>query len=480
MRKALITILIPFAVLCSSYFAIPADLELSQKILTLIPKEARNNGKLGVVVKSINSDQNVFEYNPGKLFIPASNVKVIISAAALSLLDKDFRFKTVLYSGGEVSNGVLHGGLYIKGFGDPTLDTSDLNYIAHQLSQKGVNKVEGGIIVDDSYFGNVRYGKGWKKKWRGDAFSPPISAITLNFNTFKINVSPSKLGRAPQVTLDLPAAHINIINKAVTSNKKGSISAYWMDDGSTVVVKGRISPRRRLQTFELSVMNPALYMGSVFKGVLEELGMEVDGNAVIGLVPKWSNHIYTHDSVPLGLIVNEYNKESVNVIGENLMKTLGAQFMGAPGTWENGASVISDFLIGIGVKDNFRIVDGSGLSTLNRISPRAMTEVLKYAYTNQIIGQGFLNSLPIAGVDGTLEKRFRRSSIQGKVFAKTGYLNNVRALSGYALTKSGEVLVFSILSNGVGWKAKTFQNELLTQLVDCCSKYGTLKNQSLP
>ena len=397
-----------------------------------------------------------FEYNPDKLFIPASNVKVIISAAALSLLSKNYRFKTAFYSGGEIANGIVNGGLYIKGFGDPTLETNDLIYIAKQLLNRGVRHINGGIIVDDSYFGKIRYGRGWKEKWRGDAFSPPISAVTLNFNTFEINVSPSKLGRAPHISLNPPGANINVINRAVTSNKKGSISAFWMAEGDTIVVKGRISPRRHLQTFELSVRNPALYTGSVFKGVLEEFGVRVDGNVRIGEVPRWSRHIYTHDSVPLSLIVNEYNKESVNVIGENLMKTLGANFMGAPGTWEKGARVISDFLIGIGIADNFRIVDGSGLSALNRISPETLTEVLKYAYTNQIIGKEFLNSLPIAGVDGTLEKRFRRSSIQGRVFAKTGYLNNVRALSGYAFTKSGEVLIFSVISNGVGWKAKAF------------------------
>jgi len=476
MRKPLITILIFFVVLYSGYFALSANLELSQKILTLIPKEAKHNGKLGVVVKSINSDESFFEYNPEKLFIPASNMKVIISAAALSILNKDYRFKTVFYSGGEISNGILNGGLYIKGFGDPTLDTNDLTYIAQQLLSKGVKKVKGGIIVDDSYFGKIRYGRGWKKRWRGDAFSPPISAITLNFNTFEINVSPTKLGRAPQVKLGPVGTNINIINKAVTSNKKGSISTYWTDEGSTVVVRGRISPRRTLQTFELAVMNPALYMGDVFKSILEESGIEVDRSVVIGTVPKWSKHIYTHDSVPLSLIINEYNKESVNVIGENLMKTLGAHFMGAPGTWEKGELVISNFLIGIGINGQFRIVDGSGLSTLNRISPQTLTEVLKFAYTNRFIGKEFVNSLPIAGVDGTLEKRFRRSKVEGRVFAKTGYLNNVRALSGYVFAKSGEVLVFSILSNGVGWKAKSFQNELLKEMVECCNIKGSFNN----
>ena len=111
---------------------------------------------------------------------------------------------------------------------------------------------------------------------------------------------------------------------------------------------------------------------------------------------------------------------------------------------------------------------GSGLSLLNRVSPKTLTEVLSYAYENRIIASDFIDSLPIAGVDGTLKKRFRESDVQGRVMAKTGYLNNVRALSGYVFTKQGDVLVFSILDNGLGWKTKEFQSSLLSELVGCC------------
>ena len=121
---------------------------------------------------------------------------------------------------------------------------------------------------------------------------------------------------------------------------------------------------------------------------------------------------------------------------------------------------------------------GSGLSLLNRVSPKTLTEVLSYAYTNRIIASDFIDSLPIAGVDGTLKKRFRQSDVQGRVMAKTGYLNNVRALSGYVFTKQGDVLVFSILDNGLGWKTKEFQNNLLSELVGCCGP-GAVGNSTI-
>lgn len=472
MRRYFFTSLYLFLVLVVSHIALSANLGYSDRLFTLIPKEARSNGKLGVVVKSLTTNESIFEFNADKLFIPASNQKVMISVAALSLLKPDYRFKTEFYSGGEVSAGVLYGGLYIKGYGDPTLEKDNLVFIANQLKMMGIREIRGGIIVDDSYFERTRFGKGWKSNWRGDVYSPPISALTLNHNTFEIHVSPSRPGGTPYIRLEPPGSYIQVFNKAVTSSKKGGLSAHWVDGSNAVVLNGRISPRRSSQALELAVIDPTLYTGGVFKKALEDSGIKVSGAVSKGIVPNWSNSIYTHNSIPLSMIVNEYLKESVNVIGENLIKTLGAHFKGSPGSWETGAQVISDFLVGIGVDNYFRIVDGSGLSNLNRVSPQTMTDVLQYAYTNKLIGPDFVKSLPIAGVDGTLKKRFRGSGLEGRVIAKTGYINNVRALSGYAFTRSGDVLAFSILSNGVGPRVKTFQSKMLTELMDCCRSNG--------
>jgi len=458
-------------------FAFAGQVGFSENVYDLIPKEARNDGKLGVVVKSLKTDQKIFEYNPDKLFVPASNQKVITSVSALSLLGTDYRFKTEFYSGGGVSNGVLYGGLYIKGYGDPSLTTEHLGLIAQEFKKRGIKEIKGGIMVDDSYFDGVRYGKGWKEEWKGDFYSPAISALTLNQNTFEIKVYPSKPGRIPTVELEPSGTNINIINKAVTSYRKGGITAKWYEEGKTIMLRGSISPRASSYSIKTTVGNPALYTGSVFKKAMEDAGIKVRGLVVRSEVPYWARVFYTHYSDPLYLIVTEYNKNSVNIIGENLIKTLGAEFKTAPGSWEKGAQVISEFLRKtVGVKDSFIIVDGSGLSPLNQVSPKVITEILRYAYKNQLIGPHFLTSLPIAGVDGTLKHRFSTSEVRGRILAKTGYLNNVRALSGYVFTKSGDVLVFSILANGLGWKAKEFQNNLLSQLVECCGTNGFKSN----
>ena len=452
--------------------------EYYHKILQSIPKEALSNGRLGVVVKSLTTDELIFQYNPDKLFVPASNVKVLTSVTALSILKPDYRFKTVFYSGGDVTQGVIHGGLYIKGYGDPTLSTQHLETIAEEFKSLGVKEIKGGIIVDDSYFDNIRYGKGWKEKWKGDVFSPPISALSLNYNTFYIKVYPSKPGRIPIVALEPKGTNVNVINKAITTNKGGRLTAVWLEGGKTIKLDGSISRRTPSYTLEITTRNPTLYAGSAFKRILDDAGIRVEGYVTVGVVPDWAGVLYTHFSDPLYLIIAEFNKNSVNIIGENIIKTLGATIIGEPGTWEKGTEVVSNFLHEIGIKDSFEIFDGSGLSLLNRVSPNAITDVLEYAYNNQVISLKFLNSLSIGGVDGTLKKRFRRSAVEGRVMAKTGHLSNVNALSGYLFTKSGDVLVFSILANGLGSKATSFQNSLLGELVDCCGR-DNIRDSSL-
>ena len=452
--------------------------EYYHKILQSIPKEALSNGRLGVVVKSLTTDELIFQYNPDKLFVPASNVKVLTSVTALSILKPDYRFKTVFYSGGDVTQGVIHGGLYIKGYGDPTLSTQHLETIAEEFKSLGVKEIKGGITVDDSYFDNIRYGKGWKEKWKGDVFSPPISALSLNYNTFYIKVYPSKPGRIPIVALEPKGTNVNVINKAITTNKGGRLTAVWLEGGKTIKLDGSISRRTPSYTLEITTRNPTLYAGSAFKRILDDAGIRVEGYVTVGVVPDWAGVLYTHFSDPLYLIIAEFNKNSVNIIGENIIKTLGATIIGEPGTWEKGTEVVSNFLHEIGIKDSFEIFDGSGLSLLNRVSPNAITDVLEYAYNNQVISLKFLNSLSIGGVDGTLKKRFRRSEVEGRVMAKTGHLSNVNALSGYLFTKSGDVLVFSILANGLGSKATSFQNSLLGELVDCCGR-DNIRDSSL-
>lgn len=467
MAKFFLPLLFLFFLLTSGEFAHSANDKYAASVAPLLNENPDKKSKLGVVVRSLTSGETIYELNPEKMYIPASNEKIITSVSGLSLLGKDFKFKTDFFSGGGISNGVLHGGLYIKGYGDPTLSDGHLGYIVFQLKQRGVKEIKGKIVVDDSYYGKSRYAKGWKEEWKDDFYSPAISALSFNYNIIEIKVYASKSGSPPAVKIEPRGSNIQVINKAITSSKKGVLKTTWQND-ETIVLTGRIRPRATVN-LKIPVLNPTLFTGNVIKNAIQEAGIKVSGPVVEDKVPRWANRIYTHYSDPLSDVINEYNKNSVNIIGENLMKTLGAQFKGTPGTWDKGSAVISEFLNEAGIKNGFKVVDGSGLSLLNRVSPETLTDILSYAYQDTSISDDFIDSLPVAGVDGTLKKRFRQSEVQGRVSAKTGYLKNVRALSGYVFTKNGDVLVFSILSNGFGWKTKELQNDLLVELIECCN-----------
>ncbi len=391
-----------------------------------------------------------------------------MSTVALSLLKSNYRFKTEFYAGGEIRNGVLHGGLYVRGYADPTINTESLTLIVAQFKQKGLKQINGDIYLDESYFDKFKYPAGWKDEWRNDFYSPPISSLSLNYNNFEVVAVPSKKRSRVIVSTDPPIEGLQIINSARLRKKKNSISAKWVDGNDQIIVSGNLYTYSKGVRLKLPVKNPALYFGRVFKHELEKQGIALEGDIQFSRVPRWANLFHTYSSDTLDEIVNEYNKNSVNIIGENIIKTLGAEFIGTPGTWQGGRKIISLFLSKIGIKNGYKIIDGSGLSLLNRVSPNAMAEVLEYAFRNKSVGLDFITSLPVAGIDGTLKKRFKQRDVKGRIVAKTGYLKNVRALSGYVFTTTGDVLVFSILSNGLGYEAKKFQSDLLVELVSCC------------
>ena len=442
--------------------------DYSSKLLKIVPAKARNNSKLGVVVKSLISKKKIFEYNSDKLFIPASNQKVIVSTVALSLLKSKFRFKTEFYAGGEIRGGILHGGLYVKGYADPTISTESLRLIAMQFKHKGLKQINGDLYLDDSYFDKLQYPVGWKDEWRNDFYSPPISSLSLNYNNFEVVVFPSKNRSKVLVSTDPPIPGLKIINSARLRKKKTGIAARWVDGKNQILVSGNLYTYSKGIRLKLPVKNPPLYFGAVFKDELKKHGIVLNGEIKISNVPRWANLYHTYSSDPLDEVINLYNKNSVNIIGENLIKTLGAELIGTPGTWGNGRKVITLFLNKMGIENGFKIIDGSGLSLLNRVSPNTLADVLEYAFQSKNVGLDFITSLPVAGIDGTLKKRFKGQDVKGRIVAKTGYLKNVRALSGYVFTKTGDVLVFSILSNGLGVEAKKFHSDLLAELVTCC------------
>lgn len=456
-----------FAMLFLSFATPEVSSSLSRtdkrEILSFISSSAKKNGTLGIVVRAADTGETVFRYNSEKSFIPASNNKILSSVAALSLLGKDFRFRTEFYLGGGIHGNVAHGGLYVKGFGDPTIDLEKLELIAKRIKNLGVSRIDGGILLDGSYFDETYYGKGWDPEWVGEAFCPPVAAISFNYNSAKIKVSASRAGMPAYVSAEPKEFPFAIKSRVLTSRRRSGVMAEF-GSRNQIRLSGYVSSRRKRETLEMSVPDPFFYFGEMLRATLEKKGVRVDGRVRRARVPKWAGAVFTHYSEPLGVVIREYNKESVNIIGESLVKVLGARFMKEPGSWKTGTYVIRDYLAGVGVSGDVSVVDGSGLSRMNRVSPGDLAEVLLRAYKNPEISKEFLESLPVAGVDGTLEKRFYE--LKGRVYAKTGYLEGARSLSGYVFARDGRTYVFSIISNGMGARVKKLQSLLLRELVN--------------
>ena len=456
-----------FAMLFLSFATPEVSSSLSRtdkrEILSFISSSSKKNGTLGIVVRAADTGETVFRYNSEKSFIPASNNKILSSVAALSLLGKDFRFRTEFYLGGGIHGNVAHGGLYVKGFGDPTIDLEKLELIAKRIKNLGVNRIDGGILLDGSYFDETYYGEGWDPEWVGEAFCPPVAAISFNYNSAKIKVSASRAGMPAYVSAEPKEFPFAIKSRVLTSRRRSGVMAEF-GSRNQIRLSGYVSSRRKRETLEMSVPDPFFYFGEMLRATLEKKGVRVDGRVRRARVPKWAGAVFTHYSEPLGVVIREYNKESVNIIGESLVKVLGARFMKEPGSWKTGTYVIRDYLAGVGVSGDVSVVDGSGLSRMNRVSPGDLAEVLLRAYKNPEISKEFLESLPVAGVDGTLEKRFYE--LKGRVYAKTGYLEGARSLSGYVFARDGRTYVFSIISNGMGARVKKLQSLLLRELVN--------------
>jgi serine-type D-Ala-D-Ala carboxypeptidase/endopeptidase (penicillin-binding protein 4) len=427
----------------------------------------------GIQVTSLKTGKSLLSHNANTALMPASNMKLVTSAAALSLLKPEFRFKTLAYTDGRIQANELNGNLYLKGLGDPELTDERLAQMAMDIRYSGIQRIKGKLIVDDSFFDQLREGRGWKKSYGASAYSAQISALSLNRNTVNVWVRPGAPGKPAEVALDPPNQYFEIVNQTYTGGRTRLRIARSMANGKNrVTVSGSVSPQARPEKEAINLENPALYTGFVFQNLLKKEGVRLEGRIESGKTPPGVLELARTESRPLRDIVGELNKHSINLIAENLLKYMGAIFEGEPGTSAKGAKVVQEkFLremVGMGAQTGISMADGSGLSPLNRVTAQSLTQILSYMYSQFDVGVDYISSLAISGVDGTLHARLNSPDLRRKIRAKTGFINGVSALSGYLQTKNNETLVFSFLMNhftGV-YAARSSQDQLCAQLVN--------------
>ena len=404
--------------------------------------------QLGVLVVDAASGDELFARNADTPLSPASNMKVLTAVAALAAFGPAHQFTTTVSSDAPIAADGSVGTLAIRGGGDPALTSEELWRLAADLARRGLRRVRDGLLLDDSYFDSQRWNDAWGAT-SARAYHAPVAALTANYGSFSAEVAPpARSGQPVRVSLDPPASYLALTDTVRAAGKTAlTVDRSGDGDRDRVRVAGSIRPGGDSVIIQRSVTDPVRYAGSVLRLQLQALGIAVDGADRVGPVPPGYHQLFTFHGKPITQVVGLLMKWSNNNVAEMLVKGLGARSTGAPGSWASGVAAVQSQLAALGVDlSGLRMVDGSGLAAANRVTPRTLVSALRAGRAAFAFGAELEASLPIAGRDGTLKKRAPAATDRAR--AKTGLINGVASLSGFARTADGREVVFSILNNG--------------------------------
>ena len=413
-------------------------------------------GGWGILAVSVQTGDTLMAVNADSLFIPASNNKIFSAVWALDLLGADHRFETDLLASGPIEGGVLRGDLVIRGSGDPafgypdfTQDPMDpLRVMASRLRERGVQRVEGSVVGDPFAFDTILVGDAWPRDTGGGSanYAPRVSGLPFQRNVIAVRAVAGAGGR-PNLQL---SPEVNVVPVVVRARTGGSQAfAVREPNSDTIQIRGTVTARA--STFRVGVANPALMTTDALRVALTEAGIGVDGAPRVGRTPENARLLHRHYSIPLSVMVRMMNNESDNFFAEHVYKAAVHKALGEGSYLRGGPASALHFheVADVPLGELYQM-DGSGLSLHNRSSAGAMIRVLMHA--NQApYAAAFHTSLAVAGErSGTLRRLFTGTPAAGNLRAKTGFINNVRTLSGFVTAANGELIAFSFFYNGRG------------------------------
>ena len=438
------------AFLCSAtVLAQPSPEKLNQ----LLKNEFFQRATIGIAVYDLTDQKTLFVHNEKRLCRPASNMKLLTSAAALSVLTPDYSFKTGVYHTGTIDEtGHLSGDMWLVGGFDPELKPSDLDTLLLAVKKAGIKTIEGNLYLDVSMGDSLFWGKAWSWDDDMEAFQPYLSPIPINKGVAKLKVIPASPSRSPVIKIEPESSFIRIVNRATTVMNSAEpparslrFSRERVGNYNQIVVSGVIQASAKPFETTISLKNPNGYALTLFSEKLSEHFPEskihVSG---MSRVPENAQKLgeATHSIVE---VIRQLNKESDNLNAEMLLYALGYQHGARPSSTEEGIAAVQQWMTKMGCDPKmYKVIDGSGLSVQNYLTPELLVEILKYMHQSSNF-ELFRNSLPIAGEDGTLANRMKNTAASRNATAKTGSLTGVCALSGYVTARNGNLLAFSIL-----------------------------------
>jgi D-alanyl-D-alanine carboxypeptidase/D-alanyl-D-alanine-endopeptidase (penicillin-binding protein 4) len=451
---------------------------LSYKIESILGASEARRGHWGIEVVRLRDGKVLYSRQAEQLFLPASNMKLFTTAAAIERLGPDFRFRTTVEATAPPDAAGRVVDLFLVGRGDPFMGNRVLpdeprpenappaeaafQVFADQLVSKGVREVTGNLIADDTYFVFEPYSRGWEEDDLVYGYAAPVTALAFNDNALLIRFAPGpEVGAPAQIDIQPFPDYFSLNNRLETAPEKtpNRIRLGREAGSRRLEVWGQIALGADSDEDSVSVDDPSRWAAELLRKALEARGIRVGGSVEVrrispaeasarDLAAPTSSRVVLAErlSAPLSEDVKIINKFSHNLHVEMLLRTLGKELNGQ-GSSKAGIEVLEKFVQGVGIEKNeATFSDGSGLSRHSLIAPRATIKLLRFMAKSPRFPV-FLDSLPIAGEDGTLDDRFERTSARGKVRAKTGTLEHVNALSGYMDLPSGERLAFSIMGN---------------------------------
>lgn len=476
------------------------DPVLARQVEQIMDRPAARRAFWGVQLVDLDSGEVVYQNNEEKLFVPASNAKLYSTALALSRLGADRRFTTRLVAAVQMGkDGAIAGDMLLIGGADPNFSSRIIPYnpkaeygdeplepirrLAQQAYDRGLRKVDGNIVGDDSRFAWTPYPEGWAVEDSTWSYGAPVSALSFNDNRIEILVRPGTVAGQPATLRLEPAVEYyavrNLTRTATTRTVARALSIELKPDQKAMRLWGDISVRSPGRELSIAVDDPALFAAIALKQELEKLGVVVAGAPTakhydLTDVPdlkggppvtpaEYPLELASIESAPLREIIKITNKTSQNLHAEMLLREVGYSLRGV-GSHEAGIEEMRTFLKEAGLSPwEFFLSDGSGLSRKDLVSPAATVKLLRHMW-NSPQRDAYVDSLATAGEDGTLDWRFSRSTAKSRVSAKTGTLSHITALSGYATTLEGRRLAFSVFVNNFGVSTSYIRN-LVDQIV---------------
>ncbi len=432
--------------------------------------------QIAIEIFDLTEGKSLYSHNNKLLLHPASNMKLLTSAAGLVFLGPEYEFTTTLYFNGVAEGGTLFGDLYIVGGLDPDLTSNDLDSLVQAVKTFEKRFIIENIYADISIKDSLYWGSGWMWDDHPDPGAPLLSALNINDNAIEVFVTGNKVGLRGIVSIKPETNYVKIENHSVTvpSNVPNdlNITRDWLNNKNTIIIEGTVRRGEIIDSSEhtekLNLPEPEKYFLTLFKEHLEKEKIVSFGELDVKALPEGSVYL-SEISRSLAEVLTNVKKESDNLSAEMVLYALALKDSSAPAVAMNGIEIIKSLIDSVGLDpDDYSLADGSGVSRYNLISAELLIELLKYMYKHSEF-YSYYESLSIAGVDGTLEKRMKNTVAEGNVHAKTGTLAGVSSLSGYVSAKNGNLISFAIMMQNFVEKtsiARSFQDKICELLAN--------------